>query len=131
MSEKKPSTREEKTSSTEKSKKTAEDNKIRQPVVNIGTIGHVDNGKSTLVQALTGKFPDDHSEELKRGISIRLGYADTEFRKCPKCPEPEAYTIEKTCPKCGTPSEYLRRVSFVDLWCNSNEWRNTSDCSKF
>jgi len=34
---------------------------IRQPVVNIGTIGHVDNGKSTLVQALTGKFPDDHS----------------------------------------------------------------------
>jgi len=87
---------------------------IRQPVVNIGTIGHVDNGKSTLVQALTGKFPDDHSEELKRGISIRLGYADTEFRKCPKCPEPEAYTIEKTCPKCGKPSEFLRRVSFVD-----------------
>ncbi|MCG3260342.1 MAG: translation initiation factor IF-2 subunit gamma [Candidatus Heimdallarchaeota archaeon] len=91
-----------------------EEKVIRQPVVNIGTIGHVDNGKSTLVQALTGKFPDDHSEELKRGISIRLGYADTEFRKCPKCPEPEAYTIEKTCPKCGKPSEFLRRVSFVD-----------------
>ncbi|MCE7742468.1 MAG: translation initiation factor IF-2 subunit gamma [Candidatus Heimdallarchaeota archaeon] len=87
---------------------------IRQPVVNIGTIGHVDNGKSTLVQALTGKFPDDHSEELKRGISIRLGYADTEFRKCPKCPDPEAYTIEEKCPKCGTPSKFLRRVSFVD-----------------
>ena len=91
-----------------------EKKEIIQPVVNIGTIGHVDNGKSTLVQALTGKFPDDHSEELKRGISIRLGYADTEFRKCPKCPEPEAYTIEKTCPKCGSPSELLRRVSFVD-----------------
>jgi len=91
-----------------------EEKVIRQPVVNIGTIGHVDNGKSTLVQALTGKFPDDHSEELKRGISIRLGYADTEFRKCPKCPEPEAYTIEKTCPKCGKSSEFLRRVSFVD-----------------
>ncbi|MHA1407055.1 MAG: translation initiation factor IF-2 subunit gamma [Candidatus Heimdallarchaeaceae archaeon] len=87
---------------------------IRQPVVNIGTIGHVDNGKSTLVQALTGKFPDDHSEELKRGISIRLGYADTEFRKCPKCPEIEAYTIEEVCPKCGTPTKFLRRVSFVD-----------------
>ena len=87
---------------------------VRQPVVNIGTIGHVDNGKSTLVQALTGKFPDDHSEELKRGISIRLGYADTDFRKCPNCSEPEAYTIEKTCPKCGTPTVFLRRVSFVD-----------------
>ncbi len=91
-----------------------EKKKTQQPVVNIGTIGHVDNGKSTLVQALTGKFPDDHSEELKRGISIRLGYADTEFRKCPNCSEPEAYTVEKECPKCGKPSELVRRVSFVD-----------------
>jgi translation initiation factor 2 subunit 3 len=114
MSEKTPSVEEKKTTSTTKSKGTTQVKKIQQPVVNIGTIGHVDNGKSTLVQALTGKFPDDHSEELKRGISIRLGYADTEFRKCPKCPEPEAYTIEKACPKCGTPSEFLRRVSFVD-----------------
>jgi len=114
MSKKEPSEKEEKTTSTTKSKETKEEKKIQQPVVNIGTIGHVDNGKSTLVQALTGKFPDDHSEELKRGISIRLGYADTDFRKCPNCPEPEAYTIEKVCPKCGTPSEFLRRVSFVD-----------------
>ncbi|MBY9000235.1 MAG: translation initiation factor IF-2 subunit gamma [Candidatus Heimdallarchaeota archaeon] len=91
-----------------------EEKKIQQPVVNIGTIGHVDNGKSTLVQALTGKFPDDHSEELKRGISIRLGYADTEFRKCPNCPEPEAFTVKKKCPSCGSPSEVIRRVSFVD-----------------
>lgn len=100
--------------SEEKSPEKKEEKTVRQPVVNIGTIGHVDNGKSTLVQALTGKFPDDHSEELKRGISIRLGYADTDFRKCPKCPEPDAYTIEKICPKCGTPTEFLRRVSFVD-----------------
>ncbi len=99
---------------SEKVPPTKEKKKIQQPVVNIGTIGHVDNGKSTLVQALTGKFPDDHSEELKRGISIRLGYADTEFRKCPKCSEPEAYTVEKKCPKCGAPSELIRRVSFVD-----------------
>lgn len=91
-----------------------ENKDIQQPVVNIGTIGHVDNGKSTLVQALTGKFPDDHSEELKRGISIRLGYADTEFRKCPNCPEPEAFTVQEVCPNCGTPSKLIRRVSFVD-----------------
>lgn len=114
MSEKETSEQEKKAQSSQKSTQSVEKNKITQPVVNIGTIGHVDNGKSTLVQSLTGKFPDDHSEELKRGISIRLGYADTEFRKCPNCPEPESYTIEKNCPQCGTPSEFLRRVSFVD-----------------
>ena len=114
MSKQESPAKEEKATSKPVSKEKKEETKIKQPVVNIGTIGHVDNGKSTLVQALTGKFPDDHSEELKRGISIRLGYADTEFRKCPKCPEPDAYTIEEKCPKCGTPSEFLRRVSFVD-----------------
>ncbi len=87
---------------------------IIQPVVNIGTIGHVDNGKSTLVQALSGKFPDTHSEELKRGISIRLGYADAEFRKCPKCEEPQCYMTEKICPVHGVETELLRKVSFVD-----------------
>jgi translation initiation factor 2 subunit 3 len=32
-------------------------------------IGHVDHGKSTLTQALTGKFPDTHSEEIRNRIS--------------------------------------------------------------
>ena len=41
-------------------------------------VGHVDHGKTTLTQALTGKWTDQHSEELKRGISIKLGYADAE-----------------------------------------------------
>jgi translation initiation factor 2 subunit 3 len=77
-------------------------------------VGHVDHGKTTLVQALSGVWTDQHSEELKRGISIRLGYADATFRKCPNCPEPEAYTVEETCPGCGSPSEPLRTVSFVD-----------------
>ena len=44
-------------------------------------VGHVDHGKTTLTQALTGKWTDQHSEELKRGISIKLGYADAEFYK--------------------------------------------------
>jgi len=85
-----------------------------KPAVNIGMVGHVDHGKTTLVQALSGVWTDQHSEELKRGISIRLGYADATFRKCPNCPEPEAYTVEETCPGCGSPSEPLRTVSFVD-----------------
>ncbi|MDK2383614.1 MAG: GTP-binding protein, partial [Candidatus Korarchaeota archaeon] len=43
------------------------DRVILQPEMNIGTAGHVDHGKSTLVQALTGIWPERHSEELRRG----------------------------------------------------------------
>jgi translation initiation factor 2 subunit 3 len=92
----------------------SESNLHKKPAVNIGMVGHVDHGKTTLVRALSGVWTDQHSEELKRGISIRLGYADATFRKCPNCPAPEAYTVEETCPACGSPSEVLRTVSFVD-----------------
>ena len=84
-----------------------------QPEVNIGLVGHVDHGKTTLVQALSGSWTDQHSEEMKRGISIRLGSADATFRVCPELDEPECYTIEETCPD-GSESEVLRTVSFVD-----------------
>lgn len=86
----------------------------KPPEVNIGMIGHVDHGKTTLTQRLTGKWTDEHSEELKRGISIRLGYADAAFYKCPKCDQPKCYTVKKTCPNCNSPCELLRVVSFVD-----------------
>ncbi|MFB6302173.1 MAG: translation initiation factor IF-2 subunit gamma [Haloferacaceae archaeon] len=85
----------------------------RQPEVNIGLVGHVDHGKTTLVQALSGSWTDQHSEEMKRGISIRLGYADATFRKCPGVEPPECYTVEEECPD-GSASEPLRTVSFVD-----------------
>ncbi|WP_207591412.1 translation initiation factor IF-2 subunit gamma [Halomontanus rarus] len=85
----------------------------RQPEVNIGLVGHVDHGKTTLVQALSGSWTDQHSEEMKRGISIRLGYADATFRHCPDVDEPQCYTVEEECPD-GSPSEPLRTVSFVD-----------------
>ncbi|MCD6229361.1 MAG: translation initiation factor IF-2 subunit gamma [Candidatus Diapherotrites archaeon] len=91
-----------------------EDVKPRQAGINIGMIGHVDHGKTTLTKALTGVWTDQHSEELKRGISIKLGYADSVFRKCPKCSGTQAFTIEKKCPVCGTQTEMLRKVSFVD-----------------
>lgn len=84
-----------------------------QPEVNIGLVGHVDHGKTTLVQALSGKWTDEHSEEMERGISIRLGYADATFRNCPDLDPPESYTVEETCPD-GSESEVLREVSFVD-----------------
>ena len=43
----------------------------------IGTAGHVDHGKSTLVQALTGRDPDRWTEEKERGLTIDLGFAWT------------------------------------------------------
>jgi translation initiation factor 2 subunit 3 len=85
-----------------------------QSEVNIGLVGHVDHGKTTLTKALSGRWTDTHSEEIRRGISIRLGYADIDFYKCSKCPEPDCYTTEKKCGRCGGEAEFLRRVSFVD-----------------
>jgi translation initiation factor 2 subunit 3 len=86
----------------------------KQPEVNIGTIGHVDHGKTTLVQALTGVWASKHSEELRRGITIKLGYADTPIYKCPECSAPECYSTEPKCPNCGSKCEFQRAVSFVD-----------------
>ena len=83
-----------------------------QPEVNIGLVGHVDHGKTTLTQALSGVWTDTHSEERKRGISIKLGYADTAFYKddagryYPTGKRPDgAKDVE---------SELERVVSFVD-----------------
>ena len=84
-----------------------------QPEVNIGLVGHVDHGKTTLTQALSGTWTDTHSEERKRGISIKLGYADTAFYRTKK--GNEAYAMGKR-PDGGddVDKELLRVVSFVD-----------------
>ncbi|MEM2109620.1 MAG: translation initiation factor IF-2 subunit gamma [Candidatus Odinarchaeota archaeon] len=92
---------------------------IGQAVVNIGVVGHVDHGKTTLVHAITGEWTDRHSEEIKRGISIKLGYSDITIFKCPKCSEPESYTTKNLSPdlkclKCGVELVPERKISFVD-----------------
>ena len=85
-----------------------------QPCVNIGTAGHVDHGKTSLIQALTGVWTSVHSQELKRGITIRVGYSDAAFYKCKKCESPLGYSTTPKCPNCGKESELSRVVSFVD-----------------
>ena len=85
-----------------------------QPCVNIGTAGHVDHGKTTLIQALTGSWTSVHSQELKRGITIRVGYSDAAFYKCKSCEDPLGYSTTPKCNNCGGESELSRVVSFVD-----------------
>jgi translation initiation factor 2 subunit 3 len=85
-----------------------------QPCVNIGTSGHVDHGKTTLVEAITGVWTSAHSEELRRGITIKVGYADAAFYKCPQCPSPVCYSTQPKCTNCGGKSDLQRVVSFVD-----------------
>ncbi|MBI2629174.1 translation initiation factor IF-2 subunit gamma [Candidatus Pacearchaeota archaeon] len=72
------------------------------PILNVGMAGHIDHGKTTLLYALSGKFTDTHSEELKRGITIKLGYSDIILRK-----SGNNYEVEN-----GEPYRY---ITFVDV----------------
>jgi translation initiation factor 2 subunit 3 len=85
-----------------------------QPCINIGTSGHVDHGKTTLIEAITGVWTSGHSEELRRGITIKVGYADAAFYKCPNCKPPSNYSVQPKCNLCDSDAQLTRVVSFVD-----------------
>lgn len=98
-------------------------NKIisKQPIVNLGIIGHVSNGKSSVTKCLTGIATQKYSDEKKRNITIRLGYANCKIFKCSECREPECYKSSgdqinsMICPNCETEMELVNHISICDV----------------
>ncbi|KIV94360.1 Eukaryotic translation initiation factor 2 subunit gamma [Exophiala mesophila] len=97
----------------------------RQATINIGTIGHVAHGKSTVVKAISGVQTVRFKNELERNITIKLGYANAKIYKCDNeaCPRPTCYRsfksekeVDPPCERDGCTGTYrlLRHVSFVD-----------------
>jgi translation initiation factor 2 subunit 3 len=72
--------------------------------INVGIVGHIDHGKTTLLYKLSGKWADTHSEELKRGITIKLGYSDAIIKL-----DKDTYTIDPE-----SKGEKIKYVTFVD-----------------
>ena len=97
----------------------------RQATINIGTIGHVAHGKSTVVKAISGVQTVRFKNELERNITIKLGYANAKVYKCDNdaCPRPGCYRsyksekeVDPTCERegCGGRYRLLRHVSYVE-----------------
>ncbi|RHZ76810.1 hypothetical protein Glove_192g16 [Diversispora epigaea] len=97
----------------------------RQATINIGTIGHVAHGKSTVVKAISGVQTVRFKNELERNITIKLGYANAKIYKCDdkNCPRPGCYksyrSDKEETPPCERPGcigkmRLQRHVSFVD-----------------
>jgi translation initiation factor 2 subunit 3 len=97
----------------------------RQATINIGTIGHVAHGKSTVVKAISGVQTVRFKNELERNITIKLGYANAKIYQCdnPECPRPTCYRsyksekeVDPPCERDGCAGTYrlVRHVSFVD-----------------
>lgn len=95
----------------------------RQATINIGTIGHVAHGKSTVVKAISGVKTIRFKNELVRNITIKLGYANAKIYKCSNesCHRPGCYTSHGSstednppCAHCSSPMRLIRHVSFVD-----------------
>ena len=96
------------------------DTMMLQPIITIGMIGHVSNGKSTITKAISGVATQKYSDEKERNITIKLGYANAKIWKCDICDEPECYqssnslTMELKCNICNNKMELKRHISITD-----------------
>jgi len=92
-----------------------------QPVINLGIIGSVSNGKSSVTKCLTGKSTQAHTDEKKRNITIRLGYANCKIFKCPNCEEPKCYQstgldiATMNCKHCNSIMTLVNHLSICDV----------------
>lgn len=93
----------------------------QQATINIGTIGHVAHGKSTVVHAISGEKTPRFKNELERNITIKLGYANAKIFQCSVCPRPESFQAygsskpnDSPCKNCGKSMKLMRHISFVD-----------------
>lgn len=64
----------------------------RQATINVGTIGHVAHGKSTVVRSISGVKTIRFKTEMVHNITIKLGYANAKIYKCSTLPRPACYT---------------------------------------
>ncbi len=88
-----------------------------QPRINIGTLGSVSDGKSTMIYQLTGIKTQKHSSEKQRNITIKPGYANLKIWYCDSCEEYESSSSEKhslTCKYCESDCTLSDHISFVD-----------------
>lgn len=93
----------------------------RQATINIGAIGHVAHGKTTLVRAITSVNTIKFHSEVEKNITIKLGYANAKIFRCPTCKPPHNYfqapssaKDDTVCKVCKSPGTLVRHVSFVD-----------------
>ncbi len=101
---------------------------ITQPLINIGLLGHVANGKSSLVRSITGeKTARGDSRCMQKGesreMTIQIGYSNAKIYQCDHCPKPDCFaSIEGSkkqipcCDHCGEKDamKLVQFVSFVD-----------------
>jgi len=98
-------------------------NILHQATINLGTIGHVAHGKSSVVRTLTGVQTVRFKNELERNITIKLGYANFKIFKCKNyhCSIPGCFMSvssqrgeDPLCSQCHSKMKLLRHFSFID-----------------
>lgn len=83
------------------------------PRYNVAIIGHIANGKSTLIETLTGTSTKRHSVEKTEGATRKLGYAFCYLYQCEKCMRyASCRDVKYTC--CNEPAKCLEQIYFID-----------------